>query len=184
MKNNNKRTAQKQKPYSNKKEYKDRDERRRAKPKKEIISKEVLFERASKELKNSNIFLLEAKTVILNKMDNHIYAVIHKMPSVSHEDCVHTTKIIQDILDDLSFDTDDYSITVSSAGFTWVFKSDIEYEIFVNNNIKIKYKDDEKNTTIEAILKENSSDYIIIENKNKTEKKLLKTDIIKTRLNN
>lgn len=81
------------------------------------------------------------------------------------------------------YDEGDYTITVSSAGFRWKF--DDNYELFEDMPIKIKYKvDDDNYITTTAILKEAKDDYIIIKNDDDNiDIKILKSNIIKTRLN-
>ncbi len=151
---------------------------------KNILDEKEAFDIATSILITKDIYLLDLK-VKSNKYDVHIYAVIHKKnETTTHNDCVTTTKIIKEIISEKKLDEDDYSITVSSAGFNWIFKSDLEYQIFIGENIKLKYLDDkeEKNVTLSGVLKENHENYIIIQSEE--EKIINKEKIIKAKLNN
>ena len=110
--------------------------------------------------------------------------IFKKKESVSHSHCIEATRVIQSVIKFEGFDEGDYTITVSSAGFRW--KIEDRFELFEEMPIKIKFKikdKEDKIITERGILKEGKEDYIIFENENKETKKILKNDIIKTRLN-
>ncbi len=166
-----------QKPFSQKKKI-------TKKPSKKVIDQEKLLELSTALLMEKDLYLLECKMKTIRD-DTNIYAVIHKKDgATTHIDCITATKAIKEIIAAEGFDEEDYSITVSSTGFDWIFKSDLEYQIFINNNVKIKYEDTEqdKNITLMGTLKENNEDHIIIENKETM--KVMKKYIIKIKLNN
>lgn len=170
---------QKPKPFSQKKKISKKE-----KSNNKVIEQEKLLELSTQVLMEKNIYLLESKMRTIRN-DTHIYAVIHKKDeATTHNDCIAATKVIKEIISAEGFDEDDYSITVSSTGFDWIFKSDLEYQIFINNKVKIKYEDKEqdKNITLIGTLKENNEDHIIIENKEAI--KIMKKSIIKVKLNN
>ena len=142
----------------------------------------VAIEIAKKLIEKHNIYLLDLK-VLAVKDNKKVYAVIFKKKeSVSHNHCIEATRVIQEVIRSNGYDDGDYTITVSSAGFRWKF--DDNYELFEDMPIKIKYKaDDDNYITTAAILKEAKDDYIIIENDENINIKILKSNIIKTRLN-
>ena len=151
-----------------------------------IIDETILFEKSANILEKENrIYLLNLKVGAI-KDNKKVYAVIFKKKeSVSHSHCIEATRVIQSAIKSAGFDEGDYTITVSSAGFRW--KIEDRFELFEEMPIKIKFKikDKEENKIIaeNGILKEGKEDYIIFENENKETKKILKNDIIKTRLN-
>lgn len=182
----NKRIPQKQKPYGRDKKYKTNKEQKKKVLK--IVDEKILLNRSYKSLEKKEIYLLELKMVSLSNKDIHIYAVIfkkqnNKNPNISHEDCIIATKHIQENIKKEGFDEGDYAITVSSAGFRWIFDSN--YELFVNMPIKIRYKNEnEESITVKTIMKDAKEDYIVIGNDELENIKILKKDIIKARLNN
>lgn len=151
-----------------------------------IIDETILFEKSANILEKENqIYLLNLKVGAI-KDNKKVYAVIFKKKeNVSHSHCIEATRVIQSTIKSAGFDEGDYTITVSSAGFRW--KIEDRFELFEEMPIKIKFKikDKEENKIIaeNGILKEGKEDYIIFENENKETKKILKNDIIKTRLN-
>ena len=151
-----------------------------------IIDETILFEKSANILeKESRIYLLNLKVGAI-KDNKKVYAVIFKKKeNVSHSHCIEATRVIQSVIKSAGFDEGDYTITVSSAGFRW--KIEDRFELFEEMPIKIKFKikDKEENKIIteSGILKEGKEDYIIFENEDKETKKILKNDIIKTRLN-
>ena len=152
-----------------------------------IIDETILFEKSANILEKENrIYLLNLKVGAI-KDNKKVYAVIFKKKeSVSHSHCIEATRVIQSAIKSAGFDEGDYTITVSSAGFRW--KIEDRFELFEEMPIKIKFKikdkdKEDKIITESGILKEGKEDYIIFENENKETKKILKNDIIKTRLN-
>ena len=151
-----------------------------------IVDEKILFEKSANILeKESQIYLLNLKVGAI-KDNKKVYAVIFKKnESVSHSHCIDATRVIQSVIKSAGFDEGDYTITVSSAGFRW--KIEERFELFENMPIKIKYKinneGEDKIITESGILKEAKEDYIIFENEDKEKRKILKEDIIKTRLN-
>ena len=151
-----------------------------------IVDEKILFEKSANILeKESQIYLLNLKVGAI-KDNKKVYAVIFKKnESVSHSHCIEATRVIQSIIKSAGFDEGDYTITVSSAGFRW--KIEERFELFENMPIKIKYKinneGEDKIITESGILKESKEDYIFFENEDKEKRKILKEDIIKTRLN-
>ena len=174
MSEKNNRRPQRQKEYG-------RDaKKKKVKPVKKdeikVIDQELLFENAKKLIEKHNIYLLDLK-VLAVKDNKKVYAVIFKK-----KDCIEATRVIQEVIKNNGYDEGDYTITVSSAGFRWKF--DDNYELFEDMPIKIKYKaDDDNYITTAAILKEAKDDYIVINNDDNVDIKILKSDIIKTRLN-
>lgn len=183
---NNKRVAQKPKPYGRDKKHNKKDKTQKKEIVK-IVDEKNVFDKTYDKLKKEGIYLLELKIALLRK-DKRIYAVIIKkweneISYISHNDCIEATKKIQESIKSEGFEENDYTITVSSAGFRWEF--DDKYEIFINMPIKIRYsKENGEIKTVKAILKEAKEDYILIEDEKSEEIKILKKDIIKTRLNN
>lgn len=181
MSEKNNRRPQRQKEYG-------RDaKKKKVKPVKKdevkVIDQELLFENAKKLIEKHNIYLLDLK-VLAVKDNKKVYAVIFKKKeSASHNHCIEATRVIQEVIKNNGYDEWDYTITVSSAGFRWKF--DDNYELFEDMPIKIKYKvDDDNYITTTAILKEAKDDYIIIKNDDDNiDIKILKSNIIKTRLN-
>ncbi|MBW5383705.1 ribosome assembly cofactor RimP [Brachyspira pilosicoli] len=181
MSEKNNRRPQRQKEYG-------RDaKKKKVKPVKKdevkVIDQELLFENAKKLIEKHNIYLLDLK-VLAVKDNKKVYAVIFKKKeSVSHNHCIEATRVIQEVIKNNGYDEGDYTITVSSAGFRWKF--DDNYELFEDMPIKIKYKvDDDNYITTTTILKEAKDDYIIIKNDDDNiDIKILKSNIIKTRLN-
>ena len=151
-----------------------------------IVDEKILFEKSANILeKESQIYLLNLKVGAI-KDNKKVYAVIFKKnESVSHSHCIDATRVIQSVIKSAGFDEGDYTITVSSAGFRW--KIEERFELFENMPIKIKYKinneGEDKIITESGILKEAKEDYIFFENEDKEKRKILKNDIIKTRLN-
>ena len=151
-----------------------------------IVDEKILFEKSANILeKESQIYLLNLKVGAI-KNNKKVYAVIFKKnESVSHSHCIEATRVIQSVIKSAGFDEGDYTITVSSAGFRW--KIEERFELFENMPIKIKYKinneGEDKIITESGILKESKEDYIFFENEDKEKRKILKEDIIKTRLN-
>ena len=151
-----------------------------------IVDEKILFEKSANILeKESQIYLLNLKVGAI-KDNKKVYAVIFKKnESVSHSHCIDATRVIQSVIKSAGFDEGDYTITVSSAGFRW--KIEERFELFENMPIKIKYKinneGEDKIITESGILKESKEDYIFFENEDKEKRKILKEDIIKTRLN-
>ena len=151
-----------------------------------IVDEKILFEKSANILeKESQIYLLNLKVGAI-KDNKKVYAVIFKKnESVSHSHCIEATRVIQSVIKSAGFDEGDYTITVSSAGFRW--KIEERFELFENMLIKIKYKinneGEDKIITESGILKESKEDYIFFENEDKEKRKILKEDIIKTRLN-
>ena len=150
-----------------------------------IIDETILFEKSANILEKENrIYLLNLKVGAI-KDNKKVYAVIFKKKeNVSHSHCIEATRVIQSVIKSEGFDEGDYTITVSSAGFRW--KIEDRFELFEEMPIKIKFKikdKEDKIITESGILKEGKEDYIIFENENKETKKILKNDIIKTRLN-
>lgn len=176
MKNRN-RNPQRQKEYGRG----DKNNRKNDKKEINIIDEEILFEKSKNILENNNkIYLLNLKVGAI-KDNKKIYAVIFKKKeSVSHVHCIEATRVIQNIIKSEGYDEGDYSITVSSAGFRWQFED--RYELFEDMPIKIRHKNENNEIITEkGILKEAKEDYIILENDKII--KILKKDIIKTRLN-
>ena len=149
-----------------------------------IIDETILFEKSANILEKDNkIYLLNLKVGAI-KDNKKVYAVIFKKKeSVSHSHCIEATRVLQSVIKSCGFDEGDYTITVSSAGFRW--KIENRFELFEDMPIKIKYKIIEENKIItkSGILKETKDDYIIFENEDNEIIKILKEDIIKTRLN-
>lgn len=148
-----------------------------------IIDETILFEKSANILEKENqIYLLNLKVGAI-KDNKKVYAVIFKKKeSVSHSHCIEATRVLQSVIKSCGFDEGDYTITVSSAGFRW--KIENRLELFEEMPIKIKYKIEENKIITESgILKEAKDDYIIFENEDKEIIKILKEDIIKTRLN-
>lgn len=153
-----------------------------------IIDETILFEKSANILEKDNkIYLLNLKVGAI-KDNKKVYAVIFKKKeSVSHSHCIEATRVIQSVIKSCGFDEGDYTITVSSAGFRW--KIENRFELFEDMPIKIKYKikfeikEEDKIITENGILKEAKADYIIFENEDNEIIKILKEDIIKTRLN-
>ena len=129
---------QKIKPQNHKKNEKKNDKKIVKAPPKSFIEEITLFTISKENMKKEDINLLELKMKVIKGYVD-MYAFINKKDGVSHKDCIIATKIIQSSIDDEGFDHEDYGITVSSAGLTRTFKSDDEYEIFLGNNIKIKF---------------------------------------------
>ncbi len=160
-------------------------------PPKSFIEDIKLSTISKENLKKEDINLLELKMRV-TKGNADVYAFINKKEGVSHKDCIIATKIIQSSIDSEGFDHEDYGITVSSAGLNWTFKSDDEYEIFLGNNIKIKFFEDNENNSIDELdakifnakLIENDETSILIETLDEKKIRVLKKNIIKTRLNN
>ena len=187
---NNKTKPQKQKEYGRepkKKKLKANRDKLNKKADIKIIDENLLFNEIKYILEERGIYLLDLKVRAISD-NKKVYAVIFKKKeSVSHTHCIETTRIIQDKIKSNGYDEGDYTITVSSAGFRWKFND--RYELFEDMPIKIKYKDGEEFVTASAILKEAKDDYIIItvtdEDNVINEKniKILKNDIIKSRLN-
>lgn len=162
------------------------------KPPKSFIEDIKLFTISKNNMLKEDIHLLELKMRV-TKGDVHIYAFINKKNGVSHRDCIMATKIIQSSIKSEGFDDEDYSITVSSAGINRTFKSDDEYDIFLGSDIKIKFftdddnnnsKDDKNTKTFNAKLIEVDDTSILIETEDDKKIRILKKNIIKTRLNN
>ena len=149
-----------------------------------IIDETILFEKSANILEKENqIYLLNLKVGAI-KDNKKVYAVIFKKKeSVSHSHCIEATRVIQLVIKSCGFDEGDYTITVSSAGFRW--KIENRFELFEDMPIKIKFKikEEDKIITESGILKEAKEDYIIFENEDNEIIKILKEDIIKTRLN-
>ena len=149
-----------------------------------IIDETILFEKSANILEKENqIYFLNLKVGAI-KDNKKVYAVIFKKKeSVSHSHCIEATRVLQSVIKSCGFDEGDYTITVSSAGFRW--KIENRFELFEDMPIKIKYKIIEENKIItkSGILKETKDDYIIFENEDNEIIKILKEDIIKTRLN-
>lgn len=148
-----------------------------------IIDETILFEKSANILEKENqIYLLNLKVGAI-KDNKKVYAVIFKKKeSVSHSHCIEATRVLQSVIKSCGFEEGDYTITVSSAGFRW--KIENRFELFEEMPIKIKYKIEEnKIITENGILKEAKEDYIIFENEDNEIIKILKEDIIKTRLN-
>lgn len=169
--------------YNKKSENKNnrKDDKKNNKKEINIIDEEILFEKSKNILENNNkIYLLNLKVGAI-KDNKKIYAVIFKKKeSVSHVHCIEATRVIQNIIKSEGYDEGDYSITVSSAGFRWQFED--RYELFEDMPIKIRHKNENNEIITEkGILKEAKEDYIILENDKII--KILKKDIIKTRLN-
>ena len=184
---NNKIKPQRKKEYG-KGENKDKKKnlKKSTNEKVNIVDEKILFEKSANILeKESQIYLLNLKVGAI-KDNKKVYAVIFKKnESVSHSHCIDATRVIQSVIKSAGFDEGDYTITVSSAGFRW--KIEERFELFENMPIKIKYKinneGEDKIITESGILKEAKEDYIIFENEDKEKRKILKEDIIKTRLN-
>ena len=149
-----------------------------------IIDETILFEKSANILEKENrIYLLNLKVGAI-KDNKKVYAVIFKKKgNVSHSHCIEATRVLQSVIKSCGFDEGDYTITVSSAGFRW--KIENRFELFEEMPIKIKYNNNEEDKIIteSGILKEAKEDYIIFENEDKEIIKILKEDIIKTRLN-
>ena len=152
-----------------------------------IIDETILFNSINDKLEKIGIYLLDLKVRNISN-NKKVYGVIFiKGGSVSHNHCIDTTREIQECIRVNGYDDGDYTITISSAGFRWKFND--RYELFENMPIKIKYKSGDNFITTYAILKEARDDYIVIsvidENNIFNEKsiKVLKSDILKTRLN-
>ena len=149
MSEKNNRRPQRQKEYG-------RDaKKKKVKPVKKdevkVIDQELLFENAKKLIEKHNIYLLDLKV---------------------HNHCIEATRVIQEVIKNNGYDEGDYTITVSSAGFRWKF--DDNYELFEDMPIKIKYKaDDDNYITTAAILKEAKDDYIVINNDDNVDIKIL-----------
>ena len=184
---NNKIKPQRKKEYG-KGENKDKKKnlKKSTNEKVNIVDEKILFEKSANILeKESQIYLLNLKVGAI-KNNKKVYAVIFKKnESVSHSHCIEATRVIQSVIKSAGFDEGDYTITVSSAGFRW--KIEERFELFENMPIKIKYKinneGEDKIITESGILKEAKEDYIFFENEDKEKRKILKEDIIKTRLN-
>lgn len=180
MKNRNKK-PQRQKEYGRGDKNNKKNNRKDNKKEINIIDEEILFEKSKNILENNNkIYLLNLKVGAI-KDNKKIYAVIFKKKeNVSHVHCIEATRVIQNIIKSEGYDEGDYSITVSSAGFRWQFED--RYELFEDMPIKIRHKNENNEIITEkGILKEAKEDYIILENDKII--KILKKDIIKTRLN-
>lgn len=188
MKNNRER-AQKQKEYSRipkKKKLKIKSKLIK-KINDNIIDEILLFNNVKKELENNGIYLLDLKVRAVSD-NKKVYAVIfRKKESVSHNHCIEATRKIQNFIKINGYDEEEYTITVSSAGFRWKFND--RYELFEDMPIKIKYKNDDDFITAYALLKETKDDYIIITVTdkdnilNEKDVKILKSNIVKARLN-
>lgn len=159
---------------------------------KKFIEDTKLLNIAKNNIEKEGIILLELKMRV-TKGDAHIYVFIHKMPTVSHKDCLMVTKLIKNAIEQEGFSGDDYSITVSSAGISRIFKSYEEHFIFVGSDIKIKFftddddgkdEDSRKTSTLNAKLLEAHDGYILIELIENEKIKIYKKSIIKTKLNN
>jgi len=162
------------------------------KPPKTFIEDIKLSTISKSNMLKEDIHLLELKMRV-TKGDAHVYAFINKKDGVSHRDCIMATKIIQASIKSEGFDDEYYSITVSSAGINRTFKSDDEYEIFLGSDIKIKFftdddnnnsKDDKNTETFNAKLIETDGSSILIEIEDDKKIRVLKKNIIRTRLNN
>lgn len=184
---NNKTRPQKQKEYGREPKKKKLKNKIDKKTDNNIIDEILLFNEIKDILEKNDIYLLDLKVRAISD-NKKVYAVIYKKKeSISHTHCIETTRKIQDCIKSHGYDEGDYTITVSSAGFRWKFND--RYELFEDMPIKIKYKDGDKFTTVSAVLKEAKDDYITItvtdEDNIFDEKtiKILKNDIIKSRLN-
>ena len=184
---NKDRRPQKQKEYGREPKKKKIKKEKTKKADTNIIDEVLLFNCINNKLENNNIYLLDLKVRCISD-NKKVYAVIYKKKeSVSHTHCIETTRLIQEAIKSNGYDEGDYTITVSSAGFRWKFND--RYELFEDMPIKIKYKEGEGFTTAYAVLKEAKDDYIIVSITdedniiNETDIKILKSDIIKARLN-
>ncbi|WP_432632544.1 ribosome assembly cofactor RimP [Brachyspira sp.] len=180
---NNKIKPQRKKEYGRGENRNKKKNNLKNKEKINIIDETILFEKSANILEKDNkIYLLNLKVGAI-KDNKKVYAVIFKKKeSVSHSHCIEATRVIQSVIKSCGFDEGDYTITVSSAGFRW--KIEDRFELFEEMPIKIKFKiKEDKIITENGILKEAKEDYIIFENEDNEIIKILKEDIIKTRLN-
>ncbi len=105
----------------------------------QIIEKAYLYEKLEKVLDKENTVLLYLDIKILRSIGAKIEAIIYKEEGLSHQDCSEATTIIKSIIDEKYQNADEYTITVSSPGFKWLFRSEKEFKIFKNAPIKVIY---------------------------------------------
>ncbi len=104
-----------------------------------LIEKDYLEDKLSVEIDKLEISLVYVEIRIVKSIGARIEATIYRESGISHDDCSLCTKIIKSIIDEKYNNADDYTITVSSPGFTWLFKGEREFEIFKNAPIKVVY---------------------------------------------
>lgn len=151
-----------------------------------IIEKDYLEEKLSIELDKLEISLVYIEIKILKSIGARIEATIYRETGISHDDCSLSTKFIKSIIDEKYSNADKYTITVSSPGFTWLFKGQREFEIFKNAPIKVVYtkaaSEVIKAKTMTGILLSSDEESIEVENE-KNNLTISKSAIAKIYLN-
>ncbi len=99
-----------------------------------MITIEALHNTISNYLDNNGLFLVDIEV----SKDNDITITIERHEgSVKVEDCVAIDKIVSGVFDR---DTEDYSLTVTSAGLDQPFKVAGQYRKFLNTEVEIVLK--------------------------------------------
>lgn len=99
-----------------------------------MITREALHNTISNYLDNNGLFLVDIEV----SKDNDITITIERHEgSVKVEDCVAIDKIVSGVFDR---DTEDYSLTVTSAGLDQPFKVAGQYRKFLNTEVEIVLK--------------------------------------------
>ncbi len=151
-----------------------------------LIEKDYLENILSLELDKLEIHLVYIEIKLLKSIGARIEATIFRDSGISHDDCSLTTKMIKSVIDEKYNNADEYTITVSSPGFKWLFRGQKEFEIFQNAPIKVVYtkaaSEIIKAKTMTGILLSSDDESIEIENE-KNNMTISKSAISKIYLN-
>lgn len=106
-----------------------------------MIHKENISNLIDKYLADNSLFLVE----ITASVDNDIEVTVDSMEKVDLNNCIEISKIIEAGLDR---ESEDFSLTVTSAGLDQPFKVFRQYQKFIGEEVEVVFKSGTKQKAI------------------------------------